>query len=164
MTDAPTPESQEARERNLDRLCAYRRQSEYPENAHDKAQLAPCFVDTKGRQCAVAFLLDQSGATATVDKVAVEANHARISEMHFPELETWARESGLTKTELARIQPSYPPTPDQAAKYAEIILSLWLVGGLAAVTILFNTCRLIWAMRPWPITILGGIALGMVLI
>lgn len=164
MADAPTPILQEVRERNVDLLCAYRHRGDFPENSHDAMHFAPCFVDANGRVCAVAFLMDQSGAMATVDKIVAKANYARIGEMHLSELESWASESGLTKAELARIQPGYPPTPEQAARFAEIMLSLWLVGGLAAVSILFNTCRLIGAIKPRLTTILAGIVLGIVLL
>jgi hypothetical protein len=164
MSESPTADLRQARERNLDLLRAYRLRGEFPSNVHDKSRLAPCFVDSDGRQCAVAFLMDQSGAKAAMETVASQANFARIGEMQFSELETWASMSGLTNAELARIQPGYPPTPEQAAKYAEMILSVGIVGGLAMVSVLFNVGRLLWALPPRLTTIGAGIVIGIVLI
>ena len=83
--------------------------------------------------------------------------------MQFAELEAWTSESGLTQAELGRIQPGYPPTPDQAAKYAEVIVSLGIVGVFALVSVIFNMVRLLWAFRPHLFTISAGIVIGLIL-
>ena len=46
--------------------------------------------------------MDETGATSAVERMAAVANHARIGDMLFSELDEWASESGLTKDERAR--------------------------------------------------------------
>jgi hypothetical protein len=163
MGKAPTAELQRTRERNLHLLRSYRLRRDFPKNLHDKLHLAPCFVDTDGRACAVAFLMTESGAYVGVEKITAKANFARIAQMQFAELEAWTSESGLTQAELARIQPGYPPTPEQAAKYAEVIVSLGIVGVLALVSVIFNMVRLLWGFRPHLTTVSAGIVIGLIL-
>ena len=100
----------ESRERNLRLLREYRLRWEFPHNEHEPTCFSPCFVDAEGRQCAVAYLMHATGGEEAVTLIAQKANYARIHEMRFPELEAWMTSSGLTKAELARIQPTYAPT------------------------------------------------------
>lgn len=131
------------RARNLDLLRDYRGRGEFPRNSHDASRNAPCFIDAEGRQCAVACLMYASGDEASALKVAQSANSARIRQMQFPELDTWADESGFTKAELARIQPPrYAPTPDELNHAYDFLFALWLVGSLAVTSILANSLRL----------------------
>ena len=164
MEVAPTPETQAARERMLDLLHAYRERGEFPENIHEPTKSVPCFIDSAGRQCAVAFLLDQSGAKALAAKVASEANFGRIAEMDFPELDAWAAEAGLTKSDLARIQPGYPPTPEQASHAMQLLGSLALVGVLAIVPTYWNLYRLLAWLKPAFNTSLAGMMFGVILV
>jgi hypothetical protein len=155
-----SPSLRQARMRTLDALRQYRDRGEFPVNSHDPAGLAPCFMDSAGRQCAVAYLMHQSEAAAVANEIARTANLARIRNMHLPELDAWARRTGLSKPELARVQPGYPPTVEQADRYGEIILSVWFLGALAVNSMIFNLGRLIWAYRPRLTTMLAGVVLG----
>jgi hypothetical protein len=159
-----SPALRRARTRHLELLRGYRRRGEFPLNSHAPSRLAPCFVDTGGRQCAVAYLMIQGGAGVAAEKIKCEANHARISAMRFAEFDDWASRSGLSKDELARIQPQYVPTPDEALRYAQIILAFWFVGALALNSIMFNVGRLLWAHRPRVTTAATGILLGAILL
>jgi hypothetical protein len=159
-----SPQQRQERARNLDLLRAYRLRGEFPENRHDPSRLVPCFIDAAGRQCAVAFLMHASAAEEAARKVAEEANYARIREMHFPELASWANDSGLTTAELARIQPSYAATPEQLNRFADIILTLGWVGAFALNSILFNLGRLIWSHSPRRTTMLLGFVCGLFLV
>lgn len=157
-----------ARERNLDLLRAYRQRGEYPRQRHDPKRLVPCFIDAEGRQCAVACLMHASGDAETASKVASEANFARIREMPFVELDDWAAGSGLTKEELARIQPGYPgdaPRFHEAAPYVvHLPYALWFLTSLALVSVIINSVRLFIAFAWRAETSLLGIVVGVLLI
>ena len=70
--DTPTlsPVLRQARQRNLDRLRAYRMRGQYPRNIHSPTHAVPCFMDHEGRLCAVAHLMHASGETAAVREIA----------------------------------------------------------------------------------------------
>jgi hypothetical protein len=151
----------QARARNLDLLHAYRERGEFPHNEHETSTFAPCFVDAEGRLCAVAFLMTESGAKAEAAKIAAEANYARIGDMPLAVLETWASETGLSKDELARIQPSYPTAPENAT---EIVVAVCLLSAIAVSSILFNIGRLLFAYKPRWSTIALGLISGLILL
>jgi hypothetical protein len=116
--DASTAALQ-ARRDNLAVLREYRKSREYPRN-DTGLRRTPYFVDAAGRYCAVAHLMHTSGHHDAVRDIAATANLARIGAMDPVVLDTWARRSGLTKRELARIQPGYAHQ-DQSA----VNLLLW---------------------------------------
>ncbi|MGE3805300.1 MAG: hypothetical protein AB7K24_11565 [Gemmataceae bacterium] len=96
-----------ARFEQLDRLKDYWRAGKFPRN-HDFANRhAPCFVDRDGQACAVAYLLACSGQQQLVDEVSHHANHALVADIQTPAFEQWIAASGLTRAELAWIQPVY---------------------------------------------------------
>src|SRR5205085_4971519 len=109
----------QARQRTLDRLRDYRRRREFPHNSGAAKAYSPCFIDDEGRQCAVAYLMHASGAAEAALGVARVANYARLPDMRSDALDTWAAASGLTRAELARIQPAYPGDPGPLLPYYE---------------------------------------------
>jgi hypothetical protein len=109
----------QARRDNLDVLRDYRKSRQYPRNDTELPS-TPYFVDTDGRHCAVAHLMRASGHHDDVRRIAATANLARIDAMDPVVLDSWARRSGLSKRELARIQPNYAH-PDQSV----LSLLLW---------------------------------------
>ncbi|MEU8226442.1 hypothetical protein [Kribbella sp. NPDC048915] len=112
------PSADPDRLRNLDVLREYRRSRAFPRN--DTAlRSTPYFVDRAGRHCAVAHLMRASGEDDAVRRIAATANLARIGDMNPADL-AWARRSGLTTRELARIQPQYTSTAQAAVN-----LLLW---------------------------------------
>lgn len=151
-----------ARRRNLARLRRYRRRGEFPQVAAGRPR--PCFVDAAGRPCAVAYLMARSGDSEAVARVAEGANFARVREMPGPLLAAWARDSGLTTAELARIQPMYPPGPAAVERYVQIVATVGFVGAFAASSILFNLGRLAFTVRPRITTIGLGFLSGLFLI
>lgn len=108
-----------ARRDNLAVLREYRKSRQYPRNDTDLPR-TPYFVDAAGRHCAVAHLMRSSGDHDAVRRIATTANLARIDDLDPVILDGWASRSGLTKRELARVQPGYPH-PDQSA----VNLLLW---------------------------------------
>jgi len=88
----------------LDYLRDYWQRGEFPRNT-GYSTLTPIFVDDGGRPCAVAHLLSRSGRNDVVSDIRATANLAQVREMQFPELVSWATQTGLTTDELALIQP-----------------------------------------------------------
>lgn len=164
-TSALSPASRLARGKNLDLLCNYRRRGEFPRNRRNLHDAVPCFVDAEGRHCAVAHLMQASGDGKSALMVAEGANYARLRQMYFPELDAWASESGLTKAELARIQPPYAPTPEELNRAYDFLYAIWLVGSLAITSILMNSLRLVvvFAHR-FNTSLIGFIAGAMLLV
>ncbi len=99
---------QAARVRQLDELHRYATRGVFPRN-HEQKGYAPCFIDRDGRECAVAHLVMADGGIATAYRIADITNYAYVPEMKFLELDVWAADTGLTREELALIQPTYIP-------------------------------------------------------
>lgn len=128
------------RRRNLDRLQEYWKQGVFPRNESQPNQMsryAPRFIDHNGRLCAVAHLVVASGHAEAAHHIANVANDAYIEEMKFPELDAWATASGLSKDELARIQPAYMCSEECIAALPSLIATyiasnLWwiMIGGI----------------------------------
>ncbi len=105
-----TAAQQQARTRVLDELHRYWVAGVFP--ASDATtQLLPTFIDDAGVRCAVADLLEHDTDEATVAGLASRYRNAYVAQIDSPELDRWAARAGLTRTELALIQPSYPPAP-----------------------------------------------------
>jgi hypothetical protein len=101
-----SPALQQAREHYLDRLHRYAARGIFPRN-YERPVYSPCFIDRDGRECAVAHLVMVSGHADLANHVANVANYAYVPQMTFPELDDWTSQAGLTREELARIQPGY---------------------------------------------------------
>ena len=83
----------------------------FPQNT-EFAHRIPYFVDKSGTQCAVAYLVAQSGHSDLVARIAHRQNHALVDELAAnTELALWLRNAGLSVREAARIQPGYDPAP-----------------------------------------------------
>ncbi|MBI1280026.1 MAG: hypothetical protein GC179_18000 [Anaerolineaceae bacterium] len=132
-----SPQLQQAREHYLNHLHAYAERGIFPRN-HEYRGFSPCFIDRDGRECAVANLLMVSGHNETAQQIAATANYAYVPQMHFSELEDWSRQSGLSKEELALIQPGYYLTVD--GTFLNLLLVSWATGLIA---LLLNAVQLI---------------------
>jgi hypothetical protein len=130
------PTLQQAREHYLDRLYAYAVRGVFPRN-YERPGYAPCFIDREGRECAVAHLLMFSGHVEVAKNIAAVANYAYVPQMTFPELDDWAAQAGLSREELALIQPGYylPLT----GWYLSVAIAAWAAG---LVTILINAVQI----------------------
>lgn len=104
---------QDARKQRLDHLHNYWKHEPIPRNFGGQER-SPRFIDRMGGKCAVAHLMIESGYKDAAMSVVQVANDAYINDMDFPELDQWAEASGLTRDELALIQPTYCPIPDDA--------------------------------------------------
>lgn len=145
------PEARSARARLIGELRAYASRGVFPRNEGHARGRTPVFVDKHGTRCAMAHLIEWTGHSALVARVAAEANLATIHALaHDPALADWLGRSGLSVAEAAMIQPSYPPyedeqdprenhRPDEPMMQAATITTAF-VGGAAAVMNL-NTRR-----------------------
>jgi hypothetical protein len=112
-----SPEAVTHRQQNLDRLRDYWQNAPLPRNTTQPDHRTPCFIDEQGHCCAVAHLVIEAGYKEAVHIIAAEANEAYIHDMHFPILDEWAAQSGLSKDELALIQPSYCPPAEYGYQF-----------------------------------------------
>lgn len=97
-----------ARARLIDELARYARAGRFPRNREFPGARVPAFIDAAGTRCAMAHLIESTGARGLVARVAATLNHARIPELAGdPELQAWLAQAGLSAAEAARIQPDY---------------------------------------------------------
>jgi hypothetical protein len=147
------PELRGQRQRMIDELHRYAMKGVFPRN-YTRQEMRPCFIDRDRRQCAVAHLLIQTGYSAEARQIAQQANTSFVAEMPFAELDLWAQQHGLTREELAVVQPSYPQTAEQLQSYAAFmavysaelakLLPLLIVSAIPA---LIGTVLSLWDWR-----------------
>ena len=88
-------------------LRDYRNADRFPVNDRF-SQATPFFRDKDGVLCAMAYLIDRSGRSDIVDKVAATRNNAYIRQLaDDPALISWLNDWGLSVAEAGRIQPTY---------------------------------------------------------
>jgi hypothetical protein len=92
----------------LDALTNYYAQAQFPINSNHRFRI-PYFIDELGTPCAVGHLLIESGFEAVAERVSEEMNNAYVREIPYKELPMWAEKYGFELSELAWIQPGYPP-------------------------------------------------------
>ena len=103
------PEATRARRaRLIAELERYARAGRFPRNLDFPAARMPYFVDAFGTRCAMAHLIESTGESGLVARVAATANNALVRELEADlALGAWLDAFGLTAAEAARIQPSY---------------------------------------------------------
>jgi hypothetical protein len=161
---------QHARMRQFDSLRGYWQQGIFPHNINHKHR-QPVFIDPGGRVCAVAHLVIQSGHEEVAQRIHIAANAAYVRDMPFPELDQWAQVNGLTREELARIQPTYEPTVSDPAAFAALMSTannlIALLGLVALVGVwlfimnLYSLFRRINTLRWAALLTSVGIAIGL---
>jgi hypothetical protein len=109
-----TPTNNEQRTRTMKNLQQYIENSQFPshEDVSNQQCRKPCFIDSTGRACAVAHLLQTSGEMKLALAINNVHQHSTISEIaadpKFSQpLTDWQIRSGLSLDELALIQPTY---------------------------------------------------------
>lgn len=103
-----TPSARAARAALLRELTQYRKRGRFPRNRDFPGQRVPYFVDAGGTRCAMAHLIEFTGDSALVRRVASTRNNTHVLELAGdPELLSWLDRNGLSLEEAARIQPSY---------------------------------------------------------
>jgi hypothetical protein len=96
------------RARLIEELARYARTGRFPRNTGFPGGRVPYFVDPFGTRCAMAHLIESTGETALVARVAATMNNALVRDLEADaSLQAWLATAGLTAAEAARIQPSY---------------------------------------------------------
>jgi hypothetical protein len=107
-TSLLTPDQRARRNKLISWLRDYRNADRFPINDRYPDRAVPFFRDSRGTLCAMAYLIDRSGRSDLVDRVARTRNNALIPELaDDPALADWFATWGLSVAEAARIQPSY---------------------------------------------------------
>jgi hypothetical protein len=96
-----------ARTRNIERLREYARAEQFPSKPASIPGRIPNFLDVRGNVCAVGFLVEQDLGRDAVVAIAREHQFDYVPYIDAPVLAQWQAASGLSKQELAMIQPSY---------------------------------------------------------
>lgn len=124
------PAQRVARARCIAELRAYRKRGVFPHNHLLRDRRTPVFVDEHGTRCAMAHLIEQSGATSLVSRISSTRNLARIRDLAGDAaLGDWLERNGLTLDEAARIQPEYDPNRDGTG---ETSTTVWAAAGIGA--------------------------------
>lgn len=110
-----SPEERRSRTRNLDLLKAYYKAGQFPHNDGHPDQRRPTFIDKEGNICAVGYLIEQTAGRQVAVSVNEKFKYAYISQIKHPLFTQWVQTSGLTKKELAMIQPMYG-SPSQTVR------------------------------------------------
>jgi hypothetical protein len=101
-------EQRAARAGHIAALRSYREAGIFPHNHDRPNQRLPYFRDAHGTLCAMAYLIERSGAAELVDRVAHTNNNVYVKELASdPEVVAWLDRNGLSLEEAARIQPAY---------------------------------------------------------
>ena len=83
----------------------------------------PAFVDREGTRCAVAALVDRAAGPRASERIDARYHHTFAADIDDPALAALAAEAGLTRAELALIQPTYgyvPPLPPSIVYEADL--------------------------------------------
>jgi hypothetical protein len=125
-------ELQQKRAKNLDRLHTYWTNGLYPINRDFADRRVPYFKDAVGTPCAMAYLIEQSGHQDLVNAVTKSNNHVYIDNIYDGPIIEWINKSGLTKTEAARVQPTYGPcgTIDGSCPDQLIVILPWVAASV----------------------------------
>lgn len=121
-----------ARLRNIELLREYRMNGIFPKNYDYPYQRKPCFIDKYERICAVGYLIEKTAGRKIAETVNAKFQYRAIFEMESADLETWIYQSGMSKNELAMIQPNYEfrEEDDKISKELEV-LGIGLAGSSA---------------------------------
>ena len=124
-TSGLSPALRVARAKNLERLALYARIGQFPRNDDHPDALRPTFVDDGGAICAVGALFASDAGYPAAKRIADAGyKYAFIAELDDPALLAWQTTSGLSRDELALIQPSYDGPPSVSDR-------MWLPWGLS---------------------------------
>jgi hypothetical protein len=123
---APGPAHLEKQRKHSIRLLKeYLRQGEFPRQFNYAfAERHPCFIDDKGRLCAVGYLIAETVGRAESERINASFRFHYLLDIKDSLLEQWQKASGLSMRELAMVQPAYTP----AKKFYRHRSKLGLIG------------------------------------
>jgi hypothetical protein len=100
-----TAEQRLNRTKLLDNLADYSTRGEFPANEKFPGTRQPCFIDARGKICAVGYLIEQSAGREVAESINARYQYSFITEMQG--LDEWITANGMTAEECAMIQPTY---------------------------------------------------------
>ena len=99
------PEQRARRARALEELAAYGRRGRFAQNDEFPGEAIPHLIDDAGTRCALANLIDTSGAPELLQRLAAADNTAFVPALQQDgELQQWLDTNGFTIEEAAYIQ------------------------------------------------------------
>jgi hypothetical protein len=101
-----------ARAANLAAFRAYQKKGVFPSNSFKPGKLN-VWRDADGHLCAAATIINASGQTGLVDRIAEQNNFIRLADVRQGPLMDWILTSGLTQDEIAAIQEPFMPVVDR---------------------------------------------------
>ncbi len=104
--DAYSPDLYPARMRMIALLEEYISRGAFPVNEKYPGR-RPCFIDDYGNICAVGYLVQQTAGDQVAREIDKQHRYDYIADMDMAELDTWIASSGLSRKEVAMIQPTY---------------------------------------------------------
>lgn len=102
-----SPELKTNREHLINLLDEYRCAGKFPRNYDFFGERKPCFIDKDNTICAVGYLVEQTVNRQTAEYINSKFKYEEVLGMHDEVLDGWIAMSGLTKEEVAMIQPTY---------------------------------------------------------
>ena len=119
-----TPTQRSRRQALLDSLRSYRRAGRFPRNTEVPGR-SPVFIDDEGRLCAVGHLIAVSAGRDLAERIDAQYHLADVRDMRLPAIDRWAEAHGVSRRELAMIQPWYGglrpgPRPDDDPTALEV--------------------------------------------
>jgi hypothetical protein len=120
-------------------LAEYRDAGRFPLNDRYSDSLTPIFRDAHGVTCAMAYLIERSGRTDIVDRVASTRNLAHVRELTSDSaLVAWLDSVGFDVQEAARVQPTYGTPESRRNVSREYAVASMVVSGASLATATWN--------------------------
>ncbi len=115
-----SPELLQKRKQLLNLLHNYRTAECFPRNYDYQNERKPCFIDKDNKICAVGYLIEKTAGRPIAEDINSKHKYDRLLEMNDNMVDSWIKNSGLTKEECAMIQPTYggtATTPTYSSNY-----------------------------------------------
>ena len=104
-----SPALQQNRAHLIDLFHEYKLAGKFPRNYDYDDQRRPCFIDKDNTICAVGYLVEQTAGRQAAEDINARFKYDDLLDMHDALVDNWVAQSGLTKEEVAMIQPTYGP-------------------------------------------------------
>lgn len=102
-----SPELRANRDYLISLLQDYRKAGKFPRNYDYFGERKPCFIDKDNTICAVGYLVEQTSGRCAAETINARFQYDEVLAMQDHILDSWIAQSGLSKEEVAMIQPTY---------------------------------------------------------
>ncbi len=118
---ALAPDQRTRRQAALDALARYREAGLFPRRTGDPYPgRRPRFIDDRGVHCAVGEMIRATGHAELARRIDERFEYAFVEQITEPGLVEWAARYGFSVRELAMVQPSYSPVPNDELIESEV--------------------------------------------